>query len=309
MVVKKIISILLPLIVILGALWVFKGTNLQQSIQDLSQQRIYIQRQSNVLFMPDWKPEDLLPKINMAREASGSPKLTESSKLDQAAKARLSVILTENDYDGTVTGLTREKALQNAGYDANMVGELILTGFYKTNDPISFWKSVSASKDTLNYAGFKDVGIAIINNNEKVDVYVLLVSPRKVTKAAPVRADWSGPQLWDAINKRRVERGVNPLKQQEELCTIASIRLNQLLALGTLDGHAGFVPLLNRPDIKPITEKLNISEFLVQGYPTPLDSVNAWENTMGHKSLLEGGEYVWGCVYAQNTIGVAIAAY
>ena len=99
------------------------------------------------------------------------------------------------------------------------------------------------------------------------------------------------------------------LKQMDFLCTIASIRLNQLLELGKLDGHEGFVPVLNRPDLKPEADKYNISEFLIQGYPTPSAAVAAWENTMGHKSLLAGGEYVWGCVYAQNTFGVAIAAY
>ena len=95
----------------------------------------------------------------------------------------------------------------------------------------------------------------------------------------------------------------------DQLCTIASIRLNQLLELGKLDGHAGFVPVLERTDLKSFTEKYNISEFLIQGYQTPLEAVDAWESTMGHKTLLVGGEYVWGCVYAQNTFGVAIAAY
>jgi len=103
--------------------------------------------------------------------------------------------------------------------------------------------------------------------------------------------------------------GVNPLKQMDIMCTIASIRLNQLLELGKLDGHEGFVPTLERSDLKSTTEKYNISEFLIQGYQTPDEAIKAWENTLGHRSLLSGGEYVWGCVYAQNTFGVAIAAY
>ncbi len=126
----------------------------------------------------------------------------------------------------------------------------------------------------------------------------------------PASSSWGGPQLWDAVNKRRIEFGVNPLKVKEELCTIASIRLNQLLALGTLDGHEGFSKLpTDRLDLKWIFEKYTLSEFLVSGATSPQNAVDLWENTLGHKILLSGGEYTWSCIYAQNGFGVAIAGY
>jgi len=219
-------------------------------------------------------------------------------------------VLTENDVDGSVTGLSREKALEVVGYDANLVGDLVLLSFFKSNDAIANWKNNEINKETLNHTDFKEVGIAVKNSTDRVDVYVLLASPQRVVKQVVTpKITWGGIELWEAINKRRVEMGVNPLKKADELCTIASIRLNQLLELGKLDGHAGFVPVLNRDDLKWISEKYNISEFLIQGYPTPIEAVKAWENTLGHRTLLAGGEYVWGCVYAQNTFGVAIAAY
>ncbi len=130
-------------------------------------------------------------------------------------------------------------------------------------------------------------------------------APRKLTTPS-----WGGPELWEEVNKRRVELGVNPLSTRNELCTIASIRLNELLLLGTLDGHEGFSNLPERrPDLKWIFEKYTISEFLVAGAKSAKEAVSLWENTLGHKQLLSGGEYVWGCVYAQSGIGVAIAAY
>ena len=307
---KKIIVILIFLVIGALAYYFLKGTEFKSLLSLLSSQQIYIQQDQDVSFIPDWTAGELLTKINTAREAEGLSKFTESTKLDQSAKARLAVILSENDTDGSITGLTREKALGNAGYDANLVGELVLLSYFKSNDPIEYWNNVDATKATLNHKDFRDVGIAIKNSEDRVDVYLLLASPRKIVKqvVAP-KITWGGPELWTAINKRRVEMGVNPLKQMEILCTVASIRLNQLLELGKLDGHAGFVPVLERTDLKSSTEKYNISEFLIQGYSTPTASVTAWENTMGHRTLLSGGEYVWGCVYAQNTFGVAIAAY
>lgn len=126
----------------------------------------------------------------------------------------------------------------------------------------------------------------------------------------PDYPSWSGPELWEAVNKRRQELGVNALSNASELCTIASIRLNELLDLGKLDGHEGFGNLAEkRPDLKWIFEKYNISEFLVSGASSAREAVALWENTLGHKKLLTGGEYVWGCTYAQQGIGVAISAY
>lgn len=130
-----------------------------------------------------------------------------------------------------------------------------------------------------------------------------------VTPAPIARITWGGPDLWAVVNKRRIELGVNPLSVKDEVCTIASIRLNELLALGQLDGHAGFSKLAERADIKPTFEKYNLSEFLVSGATSAQAAVDLWENSLGHKELLSGGQYVWGCIYAQEGFGVAIAAY
>ena len=307
---KKIILVLLLAFVSGTLIYSLKETEIKELLQGLSQSRIYVQRDTKAKFIPDWTSEELLAKINAAREASGTSKLNANSKLDQAARARLAVILEAEDIEGSSTGITIEKALVSSGYEASLVGELMITGFFKTNDPITFWNGDQKYRDSLYHTDIKDIGIAIKNNEDSVDVYIILATPRKIVKQVVTpKITWGGPELSEAINKRRVERGVNPLKKMDQFCTIAAIRLNQLLELGKLDGHVGFVPVLERSDLKSFTENYNISEFLIQGYQTPLEAVNAWENTMGHKTLLVGGEYVWGCVYAQNTFGVAIAAY
>lgn len=141
------------------------------------------------------------------------------------------------------------------------------------------------------------------------------VSPTPTAKDTPKKVIpktlWGGPELWDAVNQKRQEYGVNSLSQKDELCTIASIRLNELLELGKLDGHEGFSNMTERrSDLKWIFEKYSVvAEFLAMGGESPEDTVSLWENTLGHKKLLEGGEYVWGCIYAQDTFAVAITAY
>ncbi len=307
---EKILRVFFVLLVaglMVYGLW---GMDLGQLLRGVGQQRVYIQRDEEATFLPDWNEEDLLKKINDKRLSLGLSAIKMNEKLSKFAKARLAVILENGDIDGEVTGISREAVLKLAEYSASLVGDLVVSDFYKTNEPVSFWESNEISKETLLHPDFSELGLAIKNRDDKVDVYVLLVSPRKsAPKTSKSSTSWGGPELWTAVNKRRVEMGVNPLKVKDELCTLASIRLNQLLDLGKLDGHAGFEPTLARNDLKHIKEEYTVSEFLIQGYESPTAAVSAWENTLGHRVLLAGGEYVWGCVYAQNTFGVAIAAY
>ena len=258
----------------------------------------------------------ILDKINQERQRQNKKQLSWSDDLAKAAMTRGVIIKELNDYTGTVSGLTREKSYDLVGYETTYFGDLYI--FIKNPDD-DFLTSILSDKDnseTMLLDKFTEAGVAKVKNGVFSEYYVLLGN-RKAKIAQPVtqqkpttkKVVWGGPELWEAINKRRTEFGVGQLSKKDELCTIASIRLNQLLELGKLDGHAGFVPTLNREDLKWITEKYNISEFLATGYQTPSETVSGWENTLGHRGLLTGGEYVWGCVYAQNSFAVAISAY
>lgn len=123
-----------------------------------------------------------------------------------------------------------------------------------------------------------------------------------------LKASYSGPELWEAVNKARTEHGVSQLSQRDILCTVAAIRLSELRQLGKLDGHEGFRPTYEKyKDDSDMPS--NISEFLISGYPTADQAVAGWLDTLGHKKLITGGEYVWGCIYAVDGFGVAIAGY
>jgi len=160
----------------------------------------------------------------------------------------------------------------------------------------------------------QDLISGIIEDYKNLSSSITPIPSKKVTLTPTPKVQeikWGGPELWDEVNKRRTELGVNPLKVKSELCTIASIRLNELLELGKLDNHEGFSNMKERrPDLKWIFDSFStVAEFLAMGGRTALETVNLWQDTLGHNKLLTGGEYVWGCVYAQNTFAVAIAAY
>jgi len=134
-------------------------------------------------------------------------------------------------------------------------------------------------------------------------------TPTPTRESAPV-GYFSGPQLWEVVNRRRMANGVSGLGTRDEICTIASLRLNELLTLGSLDGHEGFHSLPERrEELKWIYDTYNLSEFLLSGAQTAEEAADLWQNTLGHSKLITGGEYVWGCIYAQNGFAVAIAAF
>ena len=269
----------------------------------------------------DFEPlteEKVLESINTHRTANKKTSLNNNEKLNKAAMARLAVINTYGDYTGSASALTREKALNLVGFSSSLVGDIYFQHFDNQNFSLEKILLDSIDKEIILDSSFSSVGIAKAKLSDSTLFYLIFgsvptsntVTTKKET-AQPInkKITWGGPDLWEAVNKERVSSGVGQLSKKDELCTIASIRLNQLLELGKLDGHSGFQPVLDRQDLKPISEKYNISEYLAQGYSTPQETVTAWKNTLGHKSLLVGGEYVWGCVYAQNTFSVAITAF
>lgn len=132
--------------------------------------------------------------------------------------------------------------------------------------------------------------------------------PKPVQNTTVQKINYSGPELWEVVNKARVEHGVGPLKQKDILCTIAAIRLSQIRELGKLDNHDGFQGIYDKYKEDQNMPK-QVSEFLISGYPTPDQAVAGWLDTLGHKKLITGGEYVWGCIYAADGFGVAITGF
>jgi uncharacterized protein YkwD len=189
----------------------------------------------------------------------------------------------------------------------------IFLGFqvYRLGYSIGFREGQSNAQEY--YSGlFEDMAKERNFQNEEALITPATGEDKKISNNSNFlrNSNWGGPELWEVVNKRRVELGVNALSQKDELCTIASIRLNELLELGKLDGHEGFGNLEERrPDLAWIFDKYNLSEFLAAGASSAQDTVDLWENTLAHKKLMTGGEYVWGCIYAQNSFAVAITAY
>lgn len=164
-------------------------------------------------------------------------------------------------------------------------------------------------------AGVKNAPQQVEDETGGSEMIIAQPSPSPAAKTTPqpaqglpLRPNYSGPELWEAVNKARVEHGVQALSQRDILCTIAAIRLAQIRELGKLDGHEGFQGVYDKYKDRSDMPS-NVAEFLISGYPTAQQAVAGWLDTLGHKKLITGGEYVWGCIYAADGFGVAITGF
>lgn len=185
-----------------------------------------------------------------------------------------------------------------------LIGSTFIVGFE------TGWRAASGEYENYLASLFNKVSSTEIDLEEEPTPTPVQIVKKEVVVKTPLNIEWGGPELWGKVNEARVDNGVNPLNQRDELCTIAAIRLNEILVLGQLDNHEGFSDMPERrEDLKWIFEKYVIAEFLVSGAETAQEAVDLWYNTLGHKKLITGGEYAYGCIYAQNGFAVAIAAY
>lgn len=169
----------------------------------------------------------------------------------------------------------------------------------KLNDPLL----THVGSDVLESPKQKDTFIAVFILEQKA------TASKTTTKTIPKQSYYTGVELWAEIQKYRREKGVPELRQDNTLCTLTSIRVNQLLKLGDLDDHRGFQPLVDEYRKDGRLNFSNLGENILMGYPTPKEAVAGWDGSLGHQSLMKDGSYVWGCASANSGFAVLIAAY
>jgi len=132
-------------------------------------------------------------------------------------------------------------------------------------------------------------------------------SPSSQTKTAvQTYPTFTGQDLWQAVQNYRRAHQLPLFEQSNELCTVASIRLNELLELGKLDNHDGFGP---RADAFFEKNKgwTNINENLASGYETAVQTVEwGWDQSLGHQALIQSREYPKACAAANRGFAVLI---
>ena len=172
------------------------------------------------------------------------------------------------------------------------------------------WQSQIAARDQVIAQLADQVAELEQQVKQKPATKTVVVTPtRQPIASARPRFDYTGEDLWQAVNKYRREHGVPELKLHSQLCQLSSYRLNQLIDLGKLDNHQGFKDYFDQKDISDWGLS-NVAENLAYGYPTAWDTVMGWDSSPPHRTfLLADGSFVYGCASANQGFAVLIAGF
>ncbi len=114
---------------------------------------------------------------------------------------------------------------------------------------------------------------------------------------------YTGQEVFDAINKHRVSKGLNVLMLDPYICdNLVQRYLDITNPDNTYVGHAGFE---RWAETEGLTNDYVLVEVYVSGSPSAEDAVKYWEGSPGHRLALEGN-YEIGCAYASEGISVAV---
>lgn len=200
----------------------------------------------------------LFEKLNEQREAQDKEAFIYSDRLASVA-AELLVEAEKLEFElGDDPFTTQFKtALDNANYNYEHVSQNMVVGPLLEDGVVDAWLSNKQQVKALFEDDFKEVGIAtkIIKTkyNETLGVTVqvlgteLIKQPTNTISQPQIQVSQkynfppiSNEEVFTALNSYRQSHGAGTLQVDENLCTYAQKRVQDLLAFGTLDGHEGF---------------------------------------------------------------------
>lgn len=268
----------------------------------------------------EFNKEDLYSAINTVRVSHKLTMLTPSTGLEKIAARFLEKQGTKTGAQDTSTNDVKKTMEQQKDYDYATIADVYASISTNASEQeiVEKWLQEPAISEILLDGQSSDIGIAqeITPQDPSLrKIYVLAGSPKKPiitpshtqTPQATPKVYFTGVDLFTAVNASRIRHGVPVLQQRNELCTIASVRLNQQLDKGKIDNHEGFDSVLQR--FKDQIEFSHVAENLAAGFDTADETVTAWEGSPGHLVLLKDGAFAYGCTAANRGFSVLIAAY
>lgn len=204
--------------------------------------------------------DDIIAEINKVRREHDLPEVTPNEKLATAAATLLEEV-AEHEYDlqakGDYTPLA--DVLKTVKYNYAWVHHNALVGPLSPEAVVTAWLSDDAQSKALLTKEFTDIGLSVqvvdTSFMGKAGVIVqLLAQPQAAAVPATIQSkpeqqagkpkrleEFDDLAVVEALNQYRATHKVASLNVNNDLCVYAEKRVQDLLANGGLDGHAGFI--------------------------------------------------------------------
>lgn len=201
---------------------------------------------------------DIIDAINTVRQENDLEPFTPNDKLATAA-AILLTDLGKYDYDlqaeGELTPLA--DVLSEVNYNYAWVHNNALVGPLSAEAVVTGWMSDDTQAKAILTEEFTEIGLAVeivetkfmgkagaivqLLAQPQTPVSVTISAPSEVRREQPKRLEeFTDQEVLDALNQYRSTHKLHALQLNNNLCTYAEKRVQDLVAFGSLDGHAGF---------------------------------------------------------------------
>ncbi|MCA9370175.1 MAG: hypothetical protein H6774_00715 [Pseudomonadales bacterium] len=210
---------------------------------------------------PHLDAQQLLATINTQREYSNGAALKENQKLTTVAQTLYQEYKQHAFTTDSVQKNQLESALKDVGYTYVWVGNTIMVGPTTNQGIVEAQFSEDDQANTLTNPDFQEIGVAAgieTLDGAQMGVVVYVLAQPQTTKQLPkenevvpatsssavlgvqTAADIPDDEVITALNAYRQAHDVPPLTTNQNLCTYAEKRAQDLIAAGGLDSHAGF---------------------------------------------------------------------
>jgi len=207
--------------------------------------QIYQQIQTRLQPTPTPPPPNTNYYVDSLRLEKELPSLISTESLNQAAEVILYDLLTHQKLTPTIKP---EDAATLYGFNYKNITSF--TALLPSDQDFTAFPDLNELVQDTTYT---HIGIAQKQDTiDSVSGTVLFSSWLNLRKKPPQFKPPPPPLTTPELNSGKkfkntaLNTGVPPFKQDNTLCTIASIRVNQLLELGKLDDHNGFNPLVEK---------------------------------------------------------------
>lgn len=143
------------------------------------------------IFFADITKSSLVNYVNQTRQSLGLGVLTDSPKLDEAAKLKAEdMVLNQYFAHTSPNGITPWFWFTKAGYNYKYAGENLAIGFYESEEVYNAWLNSPDHKANLLNPNYKEIGTGIATGygNNNAIVVVQLFGSQKPVATTPAKS-------------------------------------------------------------------------------------------------------------------------
>ncbi len=160
------------------------------------------------IFFADITRSALENFVNQTRESLGLNQLTDSAKLDQAARLKAEDMIKDQYFSHTSpTGISPWYWFKQAGYTYKYAGENLAVGFFESEEVFNAWLNSAGHRANIVNPNYTEIGTAVLDGfgqNGATIVVQEFGSPKNVNVSANVNnpvSTPSAPSVASPINK------------------------------------------------------------------------------------------------------------